>query len=136
MFKSDTYTPVCIKEYLRALRTIFPFQGKQERLYLKQLKKQLIEFYDEFPLCTYENITDQFGAPTIVVANYCSNMADNKLIHRLQYRKYLHYFFSLLLLVLLSLSLFRTILIDKAIEYDQSIQMKKLPTNYIENDQQ
>lgn len=90
-----------MKNYLKNCRILFPIYGKQERIFLKKLKRQIEDYCVDFPNATYTDIVTQFGTPTDVVISYYENTNETLLLKRANLIKYLRSFLLCLLILVL-----------------------------------
>lgn len=77
-----------VKVYIRAVKKLFPLYGKQERIYVKNLRDALLEFAEEKEELCYEDLSEEFGSPSHVISEYFSEIDEERLFRQLRYRKY------------------------------------------------
>ena len=76
-----------LKEYLKDIRLLLPIYGKDERKFIKDLKKSIIEVMEQNTNCIWEDIIEHFEEPQEVVYNYTSSLDQSQLCKRVSLRK-------------------------------------------------
>ena len=51
------------KKYYEILKAIFPKTTYMEEKFLRDMQRSIAEFCLEYPTCTYEMISEEFGPP-------------------------------------------------------------------------
>lgn len=101
-----------VKKYIRRCKNCFPVYGREERQFLKKLKKEMEQYIQENVDVTYQQIEEQFGTPIDVIKAYYDSLEDeNRLINRVCFSKYLKRFCIIVFIVLLSFFMYRTVLV-------------------------
>jgi hypothetical protein len=106
-----------LKKYLRDCRKLIPIYGKRERIYLKQLEKQLLTFQEnsEAPL-TYDKLVSEFGTPKDTILSYYETFDNSYLLQKANHARLIrHFLFSIILAVILFLG-YRSIMLYKAFQ--------------------
>ena len=65
-----------VKKYIRRCKNCFPVYGKEERQFLKRLRRQIEEYAQENPDVTYKQIEERFGTPIDIVKSYYDSLED------------------------------------------------------------
>lgn len=60
------------KEYIREIKSLFPFKTKKERQYIKDLYCDVEEFCENEDVSSKQQLYEQYGNPIDVVAEYFS----------------------------------------------------------------
>lgn len=97
----------CISEYYRILKAIFPLKSYYEAKFLKDFKNSLIEFYNNNPNCTFDDLTIEFGTPQEVLLEYMDTqdfLVTAKAIKKQTTKKYL--FFTCVIILFLSMFIY------------------------------
>lgn len=72
-----------VKKYIRRCKNCFPVYGKEERQFLKRLRRQIEEYAQENPDVTYQQLEEWFGTPIDIVKSYYDSLEDeDRLIDR------------------------------------------------------
>ncbi len=72
------------KKYYEILKAIFPKTTYMEEKFLRDMQRSIAEFCLEYPTCTYEMISEEFGTPQEVLLGYLDAQDENMTIHKLQ----------------------------------------------------
>ncbi|MCD8147588.1 MAG: DUF6120 family protein [Clostridiales bacterium] len=74
----------CVKQYLRAVRNLFPVMSKPERAYLAHLKTSIQDYFGERQPATMEEIAAVFGSPEQVLGDYLDQAEPEYLLRRVK----------------------------------------------------
>ena len=101
-----------VKKYIRRCKNCFPVYGKEERQFLKRLRRQIEEYAQENPDVTYKQIEERFGTPIDIVKSYYDSLEDeDRLIDRACFSKYLKKILMVLIIILTGFFVYRSTLI-------------------------
>lgn len=109
MTRKDNLT----KQYLHCLKSCFPIYGKQEKEYLKKIELHLEEYVSFHSDASYETLVSEFGSPTTLVSDYFTSLEDEYLFRKLQKKRYTRNIAILITAMVVSYSIFRSILLYK-----------------------
>lgn len=108
-----------IKLYLRCLKECLPIYGKQEKKYLKKIELHLEEYVSFHPDATYETLVSEFGSPTTLVSDYFISLEDEYLFRKLRKKHYTRNIAILIVAMVLSYTVFRSVLLYKEFQRAQ-----------------
>lgn len=126
MLKQKNSSSKYIKKYIKELKKILFYSGQSEQLYLKRLQRQMKEYADDSSIVSYENLVRQFGSPQEVAAFYYKNLDEDKLLHRLRFKKYLLRCILFILFCCFFYFLYNQALIQKAIKYGETVEVQRI----------
>ena len=67
------------REYLKQTQMLFPIIRKKERIYLKSLYNDLIEYCDINKISNLQELFHEYGSPTQIVQEYLSSLNESDL---------------------------------------------------------
>lgn len=70
------------QKYLKNIKRLFPFYGKEEKEFIQDIKNQVEGLHD----CSYDNLVEEIGEPTDIVASYYQNVDTDVLIKKMKIR--------------------------------------------------
>ena len=76
-----------LKQYFKQIKLLLPIYGKEEKVFINDLKKTVDAYVEEHPDCTYADILERFEEPAEVVYNYISSLDQHALCKRISLRK-------------------------------------------------
>lgn len=90
-----------VRKYIRRCKNCFPVYGKEERQFLKRLRRQIEEYAQENPDVTYQQLEERFGTPIDIVKSYYDSLEDeDKLIDRACFSRTLKKVMIIILMVI------------------------------------
>lgn len=63
-----------LKQYLKEIRLPLPVYGKEERVFIKDLKASMTEYIELNLGCTWEDVVSHFEEPEDAVYNYITSL--------------------------------------------------------------
>lgn len=135
LYKYTILSPY-IQQYMKELSKYFLFIRKPERKFFRRLRKQMEEYAEDLPDSDYHAFVKQFGTPQEVAANYYRNVNGDILIKHLKIRRCLFGLIFFILFLVLSISVYSRILLQKSIEYGEEIDIQHYILPPIYNDAQ
>ena len=93
------------KRYIKDINSIFPFHGKREKVFLKQLFMQVSEYENDHNLCSYNELQNEFGSPIEILKSYYDSIDSDYLLSKMNTRIVLNAFLTGLFVILLILTL-------------------------------
>ena len=78
------------REYIKQTQMLFPIIRKKERIYLKSLYNNLIEYCDINKISNLQELFHEYGSPTQIVQEYLSSLNESdlkKLLKKKTYKK-------------------------------------------------
>jgi hypothetical protein len=100
------------KKYYNDVKNLFPVYGKQERQFMKEIKKSI----DSLENCTYENLVEEIGEPTDIIAGYYQDIDSTYILKKIRTKNILKYCCIIITVVVLLTCLWRTYILNKAYE--------------------
>lgn len=76
-----------LKQYLKEVCLLLPIYGKEERIFIKDLKESILEYIELNPCCTWEDVVSHFEEPEEAVYNYITSLDQSQLCKRISLRK-------------------------------------------------
>ncbi|SCJ47290.1 Uncharacterised protein [uncultured Eubacterium sp.] len=76
-----------LKQYLKEIHLLLPIYGKEERIFIKNLKASITEYIELNPSCTWEDVVSHFEEPEDAVYNYITSLDQPQLCKRISLRK-------------------------------------------------
>ena len=76
-----------VNKYIKDCKHFFPFLSKNEKIFLKRLKTNIIENIDSDNI-TYDDLCNEFGYPSDIIISYFEDQDANYLIKQSRYKKY------------------------------------------------
>ena len=76
-----------LKQYLKEIRLPVPVYGKEERVFIKDLKASMTEYIELNLGCTWEDVVSHFEEPEDAVYNYITSLDQPQLCKRISLRK-------------------------------------------------
>ncbi len=76
-----------LKQYFKQIKLLLPIYGKEEKVFINDLKKAVDAYVEEHPDCTYADILERFEEPAEVVYNYIASLDQHALCKRISLRK-------------------------------------------------
>lgn len=67
------------REYIKQTQMLFPIIRKKERIYLKSLYNNLIEYCDINKISNLQELFHEYGSPTQIVQEYLSSLNESDL---------------------------------------------------------
>jgi len=86
--------------YISEIKSFFPLYGKNERKYLNNLKTTVIDYCEEEPINSINELYDIFGYPNEVVNSYFENMDTQVVIKKIKKSKHIKVLLSAIILSL------------------------------------
>ena len=77
------------KEYIKEVKAMFPVKGKKERLYLKNLARDVEMLCEEENITSKENLYEKYGKPVEVVAEYFATVETDYVVKKLRISKHI-----------------------------------------------
>ncbi len=79
---------VC-KEYIKEIKAIFPYKGKKERAYIKNLYNDIENFCEDANPTTKEEFYENYGKPNEVVNEYLSAVGTEYIVKKIRIANYI-----------------------------------------------
>lgn len=76
-----------LKQYLKKIHLLLPIYGREERIFIKDLKESITEYIERNPGCTWEDVVTHFEEPEDAVYNYLTSLDQPQLCKRISLRK-------------------------------------------------
>ena len=76
-----------LKQYFKQIKLLLPIYGKEEKIFLSDLKRAVDTYIEEHADCTYADILERFEEPADVVYNYISSLDQHMLCKRISLHK-------------------------------------------------
>ena len=93
------------KKYFKDIKTIFPFHGKREKQFLKNLSIQIDEFANDYAYCTYTDLQEEFGTPIEILKSYYDSIDSEYLLVKMNNKLITNAFMRGLAIILSIISL-------------------------------
>lgn len=77
------------KKYIKEVKAMFPVKGKKERLYLKNLARDVEMLCEEENITIKENLYEKYGKPVEVVAEYFATVETDYVLKKLRISRYI-----------------------------------------------
>lgn len=77
------------KEYIKEVKAMFPVKGKKERLYLKNLARDVEMLCEEENITSKEKLYEKYGKPVEVVAEYFATVETDYVLKKLRISRYI-----------------------------------------------
>ena len=77
------------KKYIKEVKAMFPVKGKKERLYLKNLARDVEMLCEEENITNKEELYEKYGKPVDVVAEYFATVETDYVLKKLRISKYI-----------------------------------------------
>ena len=61
---------IAIKHYISILKSYFPFVNFEERRFICDLRREMIEYAKDNPFVTYEKLLEEYGSPEDIAEEY------------------------------------------------------------------
>ena len=90
------------KKYIKDIKTIFPFHGKREKKFLKNLSTQINEYYYE--QCTYTELQNEFGTPIEILKSYYDSIDSEYLLDKMHNKTIINAYISGTMFILFVIS--------------------------------
>lgn len=95
------------KQYIKNVKAFFPAFGKNEKRYLKNFKLNVEEYFEENPICSLEELYQNFGSPSEVINTYYAHVDINYILKQIKRTKAIKAFIlSLIIFALISVSVY------------------------------
>ena len=88
------------KKYYKDIKSIFPFHGKRERAFLKNLSTQINEYADDHNQCTYTELQNEFGSPIEILKSYYDSIDSEYLLGKMNNRTVMNCFLYCIIIIL------------------------------------
>lgn len=79
---------VC-KEYIKEIKSMFPFKSRSERQYIKNLYYDIEEFCENEDVSSKQQLYEQYGNPIDVVAGYFSANGIDYVINKTRLNRFI-----------------------------------------------
>lgn len=86
----------CKKKYLREVKKNLVYVGKREKMYLKEIKRQINDYDSD----SYEQLIAKFGVPEEITDFFYTDSDREKLIKEFRKKKRIFYVLSLIVIIL------------------------------------
>lgn len=120
----------CIDKYISDIKSLMPFNSKKEKEYLKQFKKDILQYKENNDNITYDDLTEQFGYPKDIVYGYLDMQNNDYILDRISIKNTLKKTCMILIILFAFLSLWKGYLIY--IDYNDSISYRATYTETTE----
>lgn len=120
----------CIDKYISDIKSLMPFNSKKEKEYLKQFKKDILQYKENNDNITYDDLTEQFGYPKDIVYGYFDMQNNDYILDRISIKNTLKKTCMILIILFAFLSLWKGYLIYK--DYNDSISYRATYTETTE----
>ena len=77
------------KEYIKEVKAMFPVKSKKERLYLKNLARDVEMLCEEENITSKEELYEKYGKPIEVVAEYFATVETDYVLKKLRISRYI-----------------------------------------------
>lgn len=112
------------KKYYRNVKRLFPVHGKKEKAFLHEINEQIIEYENDHPHATYQEIVNQFGTPIDIVISYYQTIDSDYILRKMNIRKIIIIACSIVVCLAMIIALYFAFTIhDAKSEYDQSLNI-------------
>ena len=112
-----------VNKYIKDCKHFFPFLSKNEKIFLKRLKTNIIENIDSDNI-TYDELCKKFGYPSDIIISYFEDQDANYLIKQSRIRNMLKKAVILCTVAILVCCLWRGILIYKSYRDSENSKVK------------
>ena len=109
-----------VNKYIKDCKHFFPFLSKNEKIFLKRLKTNIIENIDSDNI-TYDDLCNEFGYPSDIIISYFEDQDANYLIKQSRIRNMLK---KAVILCTVAILVWRGILIYKSYRDSENSKVK------------
>ena len=102
-----------IKKYIKYVKKIIPIHSKDKKEFIQLLTQKIIEFSNEHDSCSYQDIVDEFGSPNEVAGSYIETLDSDEIIKKLNKKKIINIFISVIIILCISVWGFERYRINK-----------------------
>ena len=113
-----------IKKYIKYVKKIIPIHSKDKKEFIQLLTQKIIEFSNEHDSCSYQDIVDKFGSPNEVAASYIETLNSDEIIKKLNKKKIINIFISVIIILCISVWGFERYRINQLIDEAKHTKMK------------
>lgn len=80
----------CIDTYVSQVKLLFPVMGKTERAYLKKLRWNLEDCFEDRPPASMEEVIEKVGRPEDAVSEYYATMEPEEVLKHIRQSRLWH----------------------------------------------
>ena len=114
-----------VNKYIKDCKHFFPFLSKNEKIFLKRLKVNIVENIDSTNI-TYDDLCNKFGYPSNIIISYFEDQDANYLIKQSRIRNILKKAIIICTVAILVCCLWRGILIYKSYHDSKNSKVKHI----------
>ena len=114
-----------LNKYIKDCKHFFPFLSKNEKIFLKRLKVNIVENIDSTNI-TYDDLCNKFGYPSDIIISYFEDQDANYLIKQSRIRNILKKAIIICTVAILVCCLWRGILIYKSYHDSKNSKVKHI----------
>ena len=114
-----------IRRYIKELKT-FLLHRRAERRFIKRLHHQMIEYADDVPIRTYEDLISEFGSPQEVAISDDSDKEYDSLLRWLHFRKFIYRAVFFVVLCFCFYTAYDYVLLQRAINYGKTVKTETI----------
>ncbi len=103
-----------VNQYFKQIKQLLPIYSKDEKNFIRDLRKSVQDYMDEHPGCTYDDISNRFEEPADVVHNYISSLDQYQLCKQISLKRAIRNAVIVIAAVVIAASIIRTILFYEA----------------------
>ena len=92
------------KKYIKEVKAMFPVKGKKERLYLKNLARDVEMLCEEENITNKEELYEKYGKPFDVAAEYFSTVDTAYVFKKIKISKYIKVLVAVVIAIVIALS--------------------------------
>lgn len=92
-----------VRKYLKEINLIIPLNSKEKKEFILMLENRIKETH----LFTYEEIVNELGKPNEVASSFIDDMDTEILIQKLRKKKYVQWIVAIIIICIISVSLFK-----------------------------
>lgn len=92
------------KKYIKEVKAMFPVKGKKERLYLKNLARDVEMLCEEENILGKEDLYEKYGKPVEVVAEYFATVETDYVLKKLRISRYIKALVAVVIAIVIALS--------------------------------
>jgi len=78
-----------VKKYRETVRALFPIFGPHEKRFFSDFNRNLEEYLNTLPNSGFSDLEKEFGAPSVIISEYLSNVDAYYLRKQLRRSKYI-----------------------------------------------
>lgn len=111
-----------LHNYFSQIKSLFPFYSKKEKRFLKDFKESVLDYIEDNPNASIDDIILDFGDAPDIVYNYISSLSPEKLQEKLSLSSYIKR-----AIIVVMIFIFSTLIAYNIYLYDQNISSFSCP---------